>query len=63
MPFLLPLICRFGIVTRGNIKAAQFQIEASKQLQSQAELEVRNEISTAYKQLLETDRLYKTGFA
>jgi cobalt-zinc-cadmium efflux system outer membrane protein len=46
---------------QGNIKAAQFQIEASKQLQSQAELEVKNEISTAYKQLLETDRLYKTA--
>jgi len=46
---------------QGNIKAAQFQIETNKQLQSQAELQVKNEISTAYKQLLETDRLYKTA--
>jgi len=48
---------------QGSIKAAQFQIEASKQFQSQAELEVKNEISRAYKQLLETDRLYKTASA
>jgi len=46
---------------QGNIKAAQFQIEATKQLQSQAELQVKNEISNAYRQLLETDRLYKTA--
>jgi cobalt-zinc-cadmium efflux system outer membrane protein len=46
---------------QGNIKAAQYQIEASKQLQLQAELQVRNEISNAYKQLLETDKLYKTA--
>src|SRR4030095_3728682 len=46
---------------QGNIKAAQFQIEASKQLQSQAELQVRNDISNAYRQLLEADRLYKTA--
>jgi cobalt-zinc-cadmium efflux system outer membrane protein len=46
---------------QGNIKAAQYQIEASKQLQSQAELQVRNDISNAYRQLLETDKLYKTA--
>ena len=46
---------------QGNIKAAQFQIEADKQLQSQVELQVRNEISNAYRQLLETDKLYKTA--
>jgi cobalt-zinc-cadmium efflux system outer membrane protein len=46
---------------QGNIKAAQFQIEETKQLQSQAELQVKNEISNAYRQLLETDRLYKTA--
>jgi cobalt-zinc-cadmium efflux system outer membrane protein len=45
---------------QGNIKAAEFQIEANKQLQSQAELQVKNDISNAYKQLLETDKLYKT---
>ena len=46
---------------QGNIKAAQFQIEAYKELQSQAELQVKNEISNAYRQLLETDKLYKTA--
>jgi cobalt-zinc-cadmium efflux system outer membrane protein len=46
---------------QGNIKAAQFQIGADQQLQSQAELKVRNEISNAYRQLLETDKLYKTA--
>ena len=46
---------------QGNIKAAKFQIEADKQLQSQAELQVRNDISNAYRQLLETDKLYKTA--
>ena len=46
---------------QGNIKAAQYQIEANKQLQSQAELQVRNDISNAYRQLLETDKLYKTA--
>jgi len=46
---------------QGNIRAAQFQIEANKQLQSQAELQVRNDISNAYSQLLETDKLYKTA--
>ncbi|HEV8082171.1 MAG TPA: TolC family protein [Chitinophagaceae bacterium] len=45
---------------QGNIKAAQFQIEESKQMQSQAELQVRNDIRRAYAQLLETDKLYKT---
>jgi cobalt-zinc-cadmium efflux system outer membrane protein len=46
---------------QGNIKAAQFQIEANKQLQSQTELQVRNDISKAYRQLLESDRLYKNA--
>ena len=45
---------------QGNIKMAQFQIEESRQLQSQAELQVRADISKAYKQLLETDKLYRT---
>ena len=30
-------------------------------MQSQAELQVRNDISNAYRQLLETDKLYKTA--
>ena len=45
---------------QGNIKMAQSQIEESRQLQSQAELQVRADISKAYKQLLETDKLYRT---
>lgn len=45
---------------QGNIKMAQSQIEESRQLQSQAELQVRADISKAYQQILETDKLYKT---
>ena len=44
---------------QGNIKAAQFQINANQQLQSQAELQVRSDIGKAYKRLLESDRLFK----
>ena len=44
---------------QGNIKAAQFQINANQQLQSQAELQVRNDIDKAYKRFLESDRLFK----
>lgn len=46
---------------QGNIKAAQFQIEQNKQLQSQAELQVKNDVTNAYRQLIETDKLYKTA--
>jgi outer membrane protein, heavy metal efflux system len=46
---------------QGNIKAAQFQVEQDKQLQSQAALQVKNDINSAYRQLLETDKLYKTA--
>ncbi|MFI5186870.1 MAG: TolC family protein [Chitinophagales bacterium] len=45
---------------QGNIKMAQSQIEESRQLQSQAELQVKADISKAYQQILETDKLYKT---
>jgi cobalt-zinc-cadmium efflux system outer membrane protein len=44
---------------QGNIRAAQFQINANQQLQSQAELQVRNDIDKAYKRLIESDRLFK----
>ncbi|TMI83094.1 MAG: hypothetical protein E6H10_08485 [Bacteroidetes bacterium] len=57
--FLPRSIFHFGIATQGNIKAAQFQINANQQLQSQAELQVRSDISKAYKRLLESDRLFK----
>ncbi len=46
---------------QGNIKAAQFQIQTNQQLQSQAELQVRNDINISYKQLLETDKLYRSA--
>jgi cobalt-zinc-cadmium efflux system outer membrane protein len=46
---------------QGNIKAAQFQINANQQLQSQAELQVRSEINKAYQRLLESDRLFKSA--
>ena len=36
-------------------------MQANKQLQAQAELQVRNDISKAYRQLLESDRLYKNA--
>lgn len=46
---------------QGNIKAAKSQIELNKQLQSEADLQVRNEVATAYRQLLETDKLYQSA--
>ena len=46
---------------QGNIKAAEFQIGQNKQLQSQAQLQVRDDITKAYRQLLETDKLYRTA--
>lgn len=45
---------------QGNIKAAEFQLEATRQLQAQAELQVRNDIGKAYRQLLESDRLFRS---
>ncbi|HEY2721559.1 MAG TPA: TolC family protein [Chitinophagaceae bacterium] len=45
---------------QGNIKEAQSQIEESKQLQSNTELQVKVDISKAYHEILETDKLYKT---
>lgn len=45
---------------QGNIKMAQSQIEESQQLQSNAELQVKTDVSKAYQEMIETDRLYKT---
>ncbi len=45
---------------QGNIKAAQFQVDESKDLQSQAELQVKADVSKAYKEMLETDKLYRS---
>jgi cobalt-zinc-cadmium efflux system outer membrane protein len=44
---------------QGNIRAAQFQINANHQMQSQAELQVKGDINKAYQRLLESDRLFK----
>jgi len=46
---------------QGNIKAAQFQLQANRELQGQAELQVRNDITKAFRELLESDRLYKNA--
>jgi cobalt-zinc-cadmium efflux system outer membrane protein len=45
---------------QGNIKMAQSQIGESQQLQSNAELQVKTDVSKAYQEMIETDRLYKT---
>ena len=45
---------------QGNIKMAEWQIEESKQLQSNAQLQVKADINRAYREMIETDRLYKT---
>jgi outer membrane protein, heavy metal efflux system len=46
---------------QGNIKAAQFEVNASQQIQFQAQLQVRGEIDKAYQRLLESDRLFKSA--
>jgi cobalt-zinc-cadmium efflux system outer membrane protein len=45
---------------QGNIKMAQSQIDESQELQSNAELQVKTDVSKAYQEMIETDRLYKT---
>ena len=46
---------------QGNIKMAEYQVKESQQLQSQAALLVKNDISKAYEQLVETDKLYRAA--
>ena len=46
---------------QGNIKIAENQIEESKTNNKQKELEVKNEITKAFVQLIETDKLYKSS--
>jgi cobalt-zinc-cadmium efflux system outer membrane protein len=46
---------------KGNIKAAQSRISESAELKSQVELQVRNDISKAYSQLLQSDKLYHSS--
>jgi cobalt-zinc-cadmium efflux system outer membrane protein len=45
---------------QGNIKMAQSQIDESQELQSNAELQVKTDVSKAYQEMIETDKLYKT---
>jgi cobalt-zinc-cadmium efflux system outer membrane protein len=46
---------------QGNIKIAENKIEESKVLRNENELEVKNEVKNAFRQLLETDHLYKSS--
>jgi cobalt-zinc-cadmium efflux system outer membrane protein len=46
---------------QGNIKISQNRIEETKVLKNQKELEVRTDITNAYTQFLETERLYKSS--
>ena len=46
---------------QGNIKMAEYQVKESQQLLSQSGLQVKIDISKAYAQLLETDKLYTTA--
>lgn len=46
---------------QGNIKIAEYQLEESKNLKSQAELQVSNDLKKAYDQFLEFDRLFKSA--
>jgi outer membrane protein, heavy metal efflux system len=55
--FDLPLWNR----NQGNILIAENKIEESKTLKDQKELEVKNDISKALVQLIETDKLYKSS--
>jgi cobalt-zinc-cadmium efflux system outer membrane protein len=46
---------------QGNIKISENKIEENKVLKNQKELEVKNDISKAYIQFVETDNLYKSS--
>jgi outer membrane protein, heavy metal efflux system len=51
----------FWNFNQGNIKISRNRIEETKVLKSQKELEVRTDITNAYIQFLETERLYKSS--
>jgi outer membrane protein, heavy metal efflux system len=55
--FDLPLWNR----NQGNIKISENKIEENKVIKEQKELEVKNEITRAYTQFIETDKLYKSS--
>jgi outer membrane protein, heavy metal efflux system len=57
LSFDLPLWNR----NQGNIKQSEFKIEENKVLQTQKELEVKSDITKAYVQLAEMDKLYKSS--
>jgi cobalt-zinc-cadmium efflux system outer membrane protein len=46
---------------QGNIKQSEFKIEENKVLKTQKELEVKSDITKAYVQLAEMDKLYKSS--
>ncbi len=46
---------------QGNIKAAGYKVEESKLLKNKAELEVKNDVTKAFSQFSESDRLYKSA--
>jgi cobalt-zinc-cadmium efflux system outer membrane protein len=47
---------------QGNIKISENKIEESKVVKNQKELEIKSDITRAYIQLIETDKLYKSSF-
>jgi cobalt-zinc-cadmium efflux system outer membrane protein len=55
--FDLPLWNR----NQGNIRISENKIEEIKALNNRKELEVKNEITKAYVQFIETDKLYKSS--
>jgi len=46
---------------QGNIKIAEYKIEESKSLKNKSELNIKNDITKAFEQLIETDKLYKSS--
>jgi cobalt-zinc-cadmium efflux system outer membrane protein len=55
--FDLPLWNR----NQGNIKISENKIEENKVVKNQKELEIKNDITRAYIQFIETDKLYKSS--
>jgi cobalt-zinc-cadmium efflux system outer membrane protein len=46
---------------KGNIHAAEYQLDASRQLETEASMQVKADITKAFSQLVEADRLYKSA--
>jgi outer membrane protein, heavy metal efflux system len=47
---------------QGNIKISENKIEENKVVKNQKEVEVKSDVTRAYSQLIETDKLYKSSF-